>query len=63
MSEEKRGLGDPVYVRYVYLTPKGKELLESIEKALQNDVALELISEDVDVPLPPRKMRRSGGSE
>jgi len=54
MSEE------PVYVRYVYLTPKGKELLESIEKALQSEIAIERIPKEYGPPpLPPRKMRTS----
>ena len=53
MSEE------PIYVRYIYLTPKCLELLEAIEKTLPSDVALERIPQDVEVPLPPRKMRTS----
>lgn len=54
---------EPVYVRYVYLTPKCLKLLEALEEALPSDVALERISKDVEIPLPPRKMRKSRGSE
>jgi len=54
---------EPIYVRYVYLTPKCLELLEALEKVLPSDVALERIPKDVEVPLPPRKMRTSEKTE
>ena len=54
---------EPVYVRYVYLTEKGLELLEAIEKIATKDVALERIPMTVEPPLPPRKMRKAQEGE
>jgi len=54
---------EPVYVRYVYLTPKGKELLESIEKALERDVALRKIPKYKMPSRIPKEFQRSEEKE
>ena len=50
---------EPVYVRYVFLTKKGLELMEIVENIAQSDVAIERIpKEDGLPPLPPKRMRK-----
>lgn len=49
---------DPIYVRYVYLTPKAKELLEALEKAW-GELELKRIPREQEPPLPSAKFARS----